>query len=497
MGGGCGVIKAIGKAVGGAVKAVGKAVGGAVKAVGKAVKSTFNAVIDAAKKVGSFIKKYSSYIVMAAQIVCMFVPGLQVVSLALAAYQAAKAAPQLVEGIKNGNWKQALGGVAGMAGAFAGGVGALGAKAVSAGVQAAANVAGTVSKIANAGVGVANAIQNKNWGGLVSGAAGLVASGLKLVGDGAAATAEKFSGYAQKANGVYQGVKNKNIEGALGSGLALAGGIAEDQNGSDDATVKGLEKAGEYVSAAGNVRQAIKQRDGAAIAAAAAGLVATGADDVATGDTAKSIKEKAGLVSTALDVGSKVVNAAKKYGTGAVAAILGGGAAAAGVRYLAMSDEEREEARRAAGNLGKDFGDGNFDKLGKDAATLLGVDQGSWFAGTVGKAAGTGAKVKDIVAGKQALDEQTADIKDGLVNYDAQADRKQRFEKGVFGLKALFGLDGQPEDAKDAAKAEPKDSPGTSRLRSYGEPALIAKGRNGGGGTGGFKPEDPPPSDTA
>lgn len=497
LGGGCGVVKSIGKAIGGAVKSVGKA-------VGKAVKSTVGAVVDAAKSVGKFVKKNFSYIVMAAQIACMFVPGLQVVSLALAAYQAAKAAPQLYNGIKNGDWKQALGGVAGMAGAFAGGVGALGAKAVSAGVQTAANVAGTVSRIANAGVGVANAIQNKNWGGLVSGAAGLAASGLKFVGDGAAATAEKFAGYARKLDGVYQGVKHKNFEYAIGSGLSLAGDIAAEEKGADSGTVKDLAKAGQYVAAAGNVRHAVKNRDGAAIAGAAAGLVATGADDLASGQTAKGLKEKAGFVQKALDIGSQVAGAARKYGTGAVAAVLGVGAAGAGIRYLTMSDEERQQAREAAGDLGKDFASGNFDKVGKDAATLIGIGRDGSFASTVGQLAGTGSKVRDVVGAKKTIDQQVTDLNSGIFDYGAQAERQQRFEKGVSGFTSLFGLESKPTGDSARGDGQPASppgsqplSPGTSRLHAYDEPVQIAKGRNGGKGTSGYKPEEPPPTDIA
>lgn len=427
-------LKKAAKKVGGAVKKAAKKVGGAVKSVAKGAVKVARKGFEAVKKAGKFVidmhkkafeklkdvwDKYGSYILMAAQIVTMFVPGLQVVSLALAAYQAATAAPMLYKGIKNGDWKQAVAGVAGMAGAFAGGVGALGAKAVSAGVMTAANVAGTVSKVASGVVQVASAVENKNWGGLITGAAGLVASGAKFVGDGAAATAARLANYAKSVGGAVAGIQNKDAAAVVGSGLNLAGNIhannlrdggVTDEALKDDRTLAGLAKAGQYVAIADGLNKSIKSKDKAAIAGAAMGLVASGAGDLAAPEQAQDIRKTVGTLEKVLGTGTKVVNAVKKYGAGAV----GGAAALAGIGYLATTPEQREKLLDTA----KDIGD----------------------------------KVKSVADAKKAADRQAKDAADGLFDYEKAAERQKAIERGVGTVRSALNLDA-PGDKPPALKA--------------------------------------------
>lgn len=75
------------------------------------------------KKKGGFFSKLKSLVMKilpVLTIVSMFVPGLQVLSMALKVAQMAMKAVQMIEAIKNGDWKSALGAVAGMAGSFGG-----------------------------------------------------------------------------------------------------------------------------------------------------------------------------------------------------------------------------------------------------------------------------------------------------------------------------------------------------------------------------------------
>lgn len=110
------------------------------------------------KKKGGFFSKLMSAIksiLPVLSLVCMFVPGLQVLSLALKVAQAAVKAYELIQALKTGDWKAALGAVAGLAGSFGGSLGQL-------------------AKLGETGLKVANAAKNGDWGGALAGLGGMI-----------------------------------------------------------------------------------------------------------------------------------------------------------------------------------------------------------------------------------------------------------------------------------------------------------------------------------
>ena len=312
-------VSSVGKAIGGAVKSVGKAVGGTLKAVGsvipgplgqglqslgsrfqsfsnaigKGIEAVGNAVGDTVKEVGEkvekawekvkdglgkawdWVKENSSYLIAAVQVVCMFVPGLQVVSLALAVYQAAQGAMDVYEGIKTGDWKKALMGVVSVAGSFAGGVsavanGALGAAAtgVAKGLETAAKIAKTAANVAR---GVASGIDAAKSGdilGAIGGVAGAFANGADVVGDKIAAIADKVSDYAKGANAAYHAWKDGDIADGLAAGLSLASTVSQDA-GADAEVTKKLDQFAGYAKKADAIEDAIDDEDYGGLLAAA------------------------------------------------------------------------------------------------------------------------------------------------------------------------------------------------------------------------------------
>jgi hypothetical protein len=115
-------------------------------------------------KIGGFFKKYAGIIGM----VCMFIPGLQPVGLAL---RIASSAWNVAEGIKNGNWMQAVSGGAGV-------IGGLGAAGIG---GAAMNTAGQYAQIGVQGAIGGARIAQGDMGGLFDMAsAGLGAAGMHI-----------------------------------------------------------------------------------------------------------------------------------------------------------------------------------------------------------------------------------------------------------------------------------------------------------------------------
>lgn len=177
----------------------------------------------------------------------------------------ASAAISTVEGIKNGNWLQA---VAGAAGGIAAGAGAIAGKA-TAGV--AATTAGIATNVANAARG-AQAVLNAAQTGSVS---GIVGAGLQV---GAAAAGAFVNGADQVANvardvqtwanralvgnKVAVNLGNGNVLGAVSDGAALTALVAGDFKNADGSlkpVAEQVQRYADYAAAgagiAGNVQQ--------------------------------------------------------------------------------------------------------------------------------------------------------------------------------------------------------------------------------------------------
>lgn len=439
LGGGCFLVeafKAIGKAIvaavqaiGKAIVAIGKAIVSAFKAIGKAivtvVKAVVNLVVEVVKKVwnvvkeiakavwevvktvakaiGEFWKKFGGFILMAVQIVCLFIPGAQAISLGIAAIQFAQGAVAVGKGIATGNWKEAVGGVIGMVASFAGGVGALGAKIVGTGLATAANVAGRVAQAAGGVMATAEGIRTGNWGGAIAGIAGAVAGGAGAVAAGAGKVADtvsqwadKVNSFAAKGNNLYQGIKNGDVVGAIAAGTGVA--------------------------------------------AAGTGMVT---DHKLANGIAGGLNTAAGAVNT----GKKVVESVGKGGAIALGAAAGAAALGGGIGLLAMGSEGRKNLFDAMGKAGDDWSKGNYGQAGRDIARGLGADPN----GGLGKFLGGAARfVGGAVDGAQAFfgARDLAEKASGAAPVDANdvAKNNRLLRSGVHNSLAAFGLDsGLPE----------------------------------------------------
>lgn len=255
-----GVAKAANK-VGDFVEKVGNEIADGAAAIAKAT-----IALDT-KDLGTWWKKNSSYVIMAASLVSMIVPGLQPLAIGLAAYQAYQGGKMMVDGIKSGDWKQAALGLVSVAGAVAGGVTAIGAKALGSTAMAVANTAGKVADNTQKAVKAVDAIKNGDYGALIGMAAGAVSSGMEFLGEGAQKIAEQAKTIAEKANTYYQ--NGKAAYDAFKSG-DLTGGVASLMNLATNAvsetkvnpeTLKHLETASRYVSQADSLAKAIKTGD--------------------------------------------------------------------------------------------------------------------------------------------------------------------------------------------------------------------------------------------
>jgi hypothetical protein len=484
--GGCGIFKAIArafkavvKAVVSVVKAVVKAVVTVVKAVVKAVVSVVKAVVNVVlkvakavwegiKAVANFIYKNLGVILTVLQVVCMFVPGLQVVSLAIAAYQAVKSGVAMVKGIIDGDWKAALGGAIGLVSSVAGGVGALGAKVVGQGLAAAANIAGKVANVAGNVMNAADAIANKNWGGLISSVANGVAAGAGIVSDKAAAVAEKWAGYANKLNGVYQAAVNGDVGAAVGSAASFAGELGKGELGMNRDTAAALGKISKVATAVGGVEKAAKTGDALAIAGAGLGLAQTGLQiedrKAFTDDQKKTFSTLDKIVNIGkqgLNYAGQALIAIRNHGPAAVLGVLGGAAALGGARYVTMNEAERERAKAALAKAGADWGKGDFDSAAKSGATVLGVDKDGTFAGILGKVGTFAGNALEIAgAWSRAQNLSAVAVRTGVLNVADAEKNNASMKSGLEGLGKLFGL---VKDEKPVLIDIPT-TPGTARL---------------------------------
>ncbi|MBO9539323.1 hypothetical protein J7643_01880 [bacterium] len=215
------------------------------------------------KKKGGFLSKLKNLVAKVLPVlslVSMFVPGLQVVSMALKVAQMATKAIELAEALKNGNWKSALGAIAGAASGMGGALGEVakwGAKGVevlgavekgglAGGLGALGGmVGGDVGKYMNMGAKAVGAIENKDPMALIGAIGG--DDGLGKILD------QKTMGVLNDAVTVANGVLKKDA-GELLKGMGNLTGSPELQqlgpvvdafnNGGFDAAVGALNKSG-------------------------------------------------------------------------------------------------------------------------------------------------------------------------------------------------------------------------------------------------------------
>jgi hypothetical protein len=396
------VVKAVVKAVVSVVKAVAKAVVAVVKAIAAAVKAIVKFVIDVVKKVWEVVKsiakglawlwdKIGNYVIMALQIVCLFIPGCQAISLALAAYQLAKGAYAVGKGIVTGDWKEALGGVVSMVGAFAGGVGALGAKVVGQGLATGAQIAGRIAQAAHGAMGAAEAIRTGNWGGLVASVAGAAAGAAGAVSETAGKVADKLAGWANKANGLYQGIKNG---------------------------------------------------DAFQIAASATDVAASGGKLVAGKNTATDVLSGVATGATVVNTGQKVAKAVGTGGSIALGITAGAGALATGIGLAATDAQGRENFFNGVKDAATSFGEGNYDKAGRNAARALGISPNSSGADVLAGITKFAGGAVDIVKGVTgANDLQNKAGGQLAISHQEVVNNNQNFGSGIQNTLGAFGVD--------------------------------------------------------
>lgn len=171
-------------------------------------------------KLGSALKKVGKIALSVAQ----FIPG----PVGVAA-RVANAVISSVKAFKSGN---ILGGIAGMAGAVAGGAGAIAGKAASGVARTVANVATAVQRGANAAGSVMNAIKERNWGnllGALAGGASSVANGLGNTAGSVARGLNTFATWATRGQTALQAAtaaRNGDILGAIEASTNLATEVA-------------------------------------------------------------------------------------------------------------------------------------------------------------------------------------------------------------------------------------------------------------------------------
>jgi hypothetical protein len=179
----------------------------------KQKKSFLSKVGDALKKVGKI-----------ALTVAQFIPG----PVGVAA-RVANAVISAVGAFKKGD---ILGGIAGAAGAIAGGAGAIAGKATAGVAHTVANVATAVQRGANAAGSAMNAIKERNWGnllGAVAGGASSVAQGLGNTAGSVARGLNNVATWATRGQTALQAAaaaRNGDILGAIEASQNLATNVA-------------------------------------------------------------------------------------------------------------------------------------------------------------------------------------------------------------------------------------------------------------------------------
>jgi hypothetical protein len=203
----------------------------------KQKKSFLGKVGDALKKVGKI-----------ALTVAQFIPG----PIGVAA-RVANAVISAVGAFKKGD---ILGGIAGAAGAIAGGAGAIAGKATAGVARTVANVATAVQRGANAAGSAMNAIKERNWGnllGAVAGGASSVAQGLGNTAGSVARGLNNVATWATRGQTALQAAaaaRNGDILGAIEASSNLATNVAPNSR-----VARILTDINEFVSPARDARR--------------------------------------------------------------------------------------------------------------------------------------------------------------------------------------------------------------------------------------------------
>ncbi len=264
------------------------------------------------KKKGGFFSKLKNLVMKILPVltlITMFVPGLQVLSMALKVAQMAMKAIQMIEALKNGDWKAALGSIAGMAASFGGPI-------------------GEIAKWGSKGMEVLNAVEKGGLAGGLSAMGGLVGG--------------EVGGYLNTAAKAVTAIES-------GDPMAMLDAVGGD-------ALKGLvdEKTMGMLKDAVGVANGIVKGDAAAALASLGS--AAGAAGIEGADTLKSI----GSVVDAYNSGdvSKLYDAVK--GTGVlpdgITKTLDGAVPQAMAAYKAFESGDLGEIMRVAGDaMPEDF----------------------------------------------------------------------------------------------------------------------------------------------
>lgn len=183
----------------------------------------------------------------------------------------ASAAISAVEGIKNGNWMQAI---AGAASGVAAGAGAIAGKAIAGAAATTAKIATQAANAANAVQAGINAARGKNALGIfatalqtTANAAGAFATGAGAVAD-AAKQVQTWANRTLVGTMVTVNLKQGNIGAAMSNGAALTAAIAGDFKNPDGTVKPGaaqVQRYAGYGADAGGILAGLQQRDIASV----------------------------------------------------------------------------------------------------------------------------------------------------------------------------------------------------------------------------------------
>lgn len=208
---------------------------------------------DNARKAKEELEKHQEMLKNIAMIACLVTPGLNALALAIAVSEAIEGGRELLDGLKQGDWKQALTGTAKLFGGLATAVGGpILSKVVGSGAQAMARLLTGVSKLASAGAALADVCNERldpatRFGKLLSTVVLGVGGTASVLGEQAEKAATGFTEVAQKANAYYdRSITTYRLlmdgKADWRSGLSQVIGLAADvhQDLSDDPASKRL-----------------------------------------------------------------------------------------------------------------------------------------------------------------------------------------------------------------------------------------------------------------
>lgn len=212
------------------------------KAVVDGVSATVSAVMKATGSLCGFVEQHADVIRTAIQVTCMFVPGLQVISLGLALLDLYDGGKELVEGMRKGDWKRGLAGAGGMLKAIGSGLGGAGAKLLGDGIKTLAFGFKSAALVCQAGVELSDGIRQANPSRLLRGTAHLFGGVTGVIGESCQKTYEKLilivdklGTYSEEGQAVFNALLNRDPQGLV-TALGMVASISRDHaNGIDSA----------------------------------------------------------------------------------------------------------------------------------------------------------------------------------------------------------------------------------------------------------------------